>query len=146
MRAIQQQRDTNCHQVFFFFQGKAPKKIHAIKRNIMGTCTSFATVKNRITQFKRGDFSTCVAPCAARPKTATIPEFTDRIHELILEDRSHESVGSIIHEDLDKWQGVLFLHNALVHQALATQKKPAYLGFQCLDQTLYPPELAPSEY
>jgi hypothetical protein len=31
-------------------------------------------------------------------------------------------------------KGVLFLHdNALVHRALATQKKLAYLDFQCLD-------------
>jgi len=32
---------------------------------------------------------------------------------------------------------VLFLHdNAPAHQALATQKKLAYLGFQCLDHPL----------
>ena len=27
---LQQHRDANCHQVFFFWQGKAPKKIHVI--------------------------------------------------------------------------------------------------------------------
>jgi len=43
--------------------------------------------------------------------------------------------------------GVLFLHNnAPAHQALATQKKLAYLGFQCLDHLLYSPDLAPSDY
>ena len=32
-------------------------------------------------------------------------------------------------------KGVLFLHdNAPAHRVLATQKKLAYLGFQCLDQ------------
>jgi len=42
---------------------------------------------------------------------------------------------------------VLFLHdNAPAHQALATQKKLAYLGFQCLDHPLYSPNLAPSHY
>jgi hypothetical protein len=50
---------------------------------------------------------------------------------------SHERVGSIIHEDLEMWKitkGVVFLHDsAPAHQALATQKKLAYLGFQCLD-------------
>jgi len=36
-------------------------------------------------------------------------------------------------------KGVLFLHdNALVHRALATQKKLAYLGSQCLLPTLFP--------
>jgi transposase len=40
----------------------------------------------------------------------------------------------------------LFLHyNALAHQALATQKKLAYLGFQCLDHPPYSPDLAQSE-
>ena len=65
-------------------------------------------------QFKRGDFSTCDAPCPGRPKIVITPEIIDHIHELILEDRwisaksiaellgiSHERVRSIIHEDLD---------------------------------------------
>ena len=42
--------------------------------------------------------------------------------------------------------GVLFLHdNAPAHRALATQKKLAYLGFQCLDHPPYSPDLAPSD-
>jgi len=42
---------------------------------------------------------------------------------------------------------VLFLHdNAPAHRALATQKKLAYLGFQCLDHPHYSPDLAPSDY
>ena len=44
-------------------------------------------------------------------------------------------------------KGVLFLHdNAPAHWALATQKKLAYLGFQCLDHPHYFPDLAPSDY
>ena len=44
-------------------------------------------------------------------------------------------------------KGALFLHdNVLAHRALATQKKLAYLGFQCLDHPLYSPYLAPSDY
>jgi len=44
-------------------------------------------------------------------------------------------------------KGVLFFHDsALTHQALATQKKLAYLGFQWLDHPLYSPDLAPSDY
>jgi len=70
-----------------------------------------------VAQFKRGDFSTCDAPRPGRPKTVTIPEIIDQIHELILEDCrisaksiteqlgiSREWVGSIIHEDLDVWK------------------------------------------
>jgi len=43
--------------------------------------------------------------------------------------------------------GVLFLHdNAPAHRTFATQKKLAYLGFQCLDHPPYSPDLAPSDY
>ena len=44
-------------------------------------------------------------------------------------------------------KGILFLHdNAPARRALATQKKLAYLGFQCLDYSPYSPDLAPSDY
>jgi len=44
-------------------------------------------------------------------------------------------------------KGVLFLHdNFPTHQALATQKKLACLGFQCLDHPPYSPNLPPSYY
>ena len=96
-------------------QGKAPKEIHAIvTETLWEHATSYATVKNWVDQFKRGDLSTCVVPRPGRPKTVTTPGIIDQIHELILEDRristksiaeqlgiSCERVGSIIHEDLD---------------------------------------------
>jgi len=96
-------------------QGKAPKEIHAILiETLEEHAPSYATVKNGVALFKRGEFSTCDAPRPGRPKTVTTPEITDHIHELILEDRrisaksiaeqlgiTHERLGSIIHEDLD---------------------------------------------
>jgi len=73
---------------FFFLRGKAPKEIHAILKETLGEhAPSYATVKNWVTQFKRDDFSTCVAPRPGRPKTLTTLEIIDQIHELILEDR-----------------------------------------------------------
>jgi len=36
--------------------------------------------------------------------------------------------------------------NAPAHRALATQKKLAYMDFQCLDHPPYSPDLAPSDY
>ena len=42
----------------------------------------YATVKNWVAQFKRGDFSTCDAPRPGRPKTVTTPEIIDQIHNL----------------------------------------------------------------
>jgi len=96
-------------------QGKALKEIHAILTETLGErAPSYATVKNCVAQFKRGDISTCDAPRPGRPKTVTTPEVIDQIHELILEDRrisaksiaeqlgiSDERVGPIIHEELD---------------------------------------------
>jgi len=41
---------------------------------------------------------------------------------------------------------VLFLHNAPPHRAFATQKKLAYLDFECLDHPPYSPDSAPSDY
>ena len=53
--------------LFFFFsplQGKAPNEFHAIlKQTLEEHAPSYDTVKNWVTQFKRGDFSTCDAPC-----------------------------------------------------------------------------------
>jgi len=63
---------------FFFLQGKAPKEIHAILKEILGEhAPSCATVKNWVAQFKRGDFSTCVAPRPGRTKTVTTPGIID---------------------------------------------------------------------
>ena len=67
---------------FFFLQGKAPKEIHAILTQTFGEhAPLYATVKNWVAQFKRGDFSTCDAPRPGRPKTVATPEITDQIHE-----------------------------------------------------------------
>jgi len=114
-RALFQQHGDASYQHVSFLQGKTLKEIHAILTEILGEhAPSYATVKNWLTQFKYGDFSTCVVPRPGRPKTVTTPEINDQIHELILEDRrisaksiaeqlgnSRERVGSIIHEDLN---------------------------------------------
>ena len=62
-------------------QGKAPKEIHAILTETLGEhAPAYATVKNWVAQFKRGDFSTCDAPRSGRPKTVTTPEIIYQIH------------------------------------------------------------------
>jgi len=44
-------------------------------------------------------------------------------------------------------KAVLFLNdNSPGHRVLASQKKLAYLGFQCLDHPPYSPDLTPSDY
>jgi len=111
---FQQHRKASCHQVFFPARQGAEEKSRHSERNIREHASSYATVKNWVAYFKRGDFSTCVIPRPGRPKRVTIPEIIDQIHELILEDNrisaksiaeqlgiSRERVESIIHEDLD---------------------------------------------
>jgi len=73
---FQQHQDASCHRVPPPpLQGKAPKEIHAILTETLGEhAPSFATVKNWVAQFKRGDISTCDAPRPGRPKTVTTPE------------------------------------------------------------------------
>ena len=79
---------------------------------------------------------------------------------LIIFQRAKLSTRSITHICWCNWRtfwrkkrggkvtkGVLFLHdNAPAHQALATQKKLAYLDFQRLDHTPYSLDLAQSDY
>ena len=91
------------------------KEIHTILIETLGEYAPlYATVKNWLSQFKRGDFSTCDAPRPGRHKTVTTPDIIVHIHKLILEDRwisakpiaehlgiSRERVGSIIHYVLD---------------------------------------------
>jgi len=109
--------ETRTVNTFFSEKQGAEGNSHNSERNIRGICTIFATVKNWVAKFKRGDLSTCVVPHPGRLKTVTTSEISDQIHELILEDCrisnksisgqlgiSRERVGSIIHEDLDMWK------------------------------------------
>jgi len=115
---FQQHRDASCHYFCVcvcVWQDKAPKEIHAILKETLGEqAPLYATIKNWVAQFKRGDFSICDAPRPGRTNTVTTPDNVDQIHDLILEDRrisvksiaeqlgiSRERVGYTIHEDLD---------------------------------------------
>ena len=55
--------------MFFFLQGKVLKEIHAILTETLEEhAPSYATVKNWVAKFKRGDFSTCDTPRPGRHK------------------------------------------------------------------------------
>ena len=100
---------------FFSCKAKHQRKFTPFWQKHLGKhAPSYATVKNWVAQFKRGDFPTCDAPHPGWPKTGTSLEIIDQIHELILEEcrilaksiaehlgNSCEWVGFIIHEDLD---------------------------------------------
>jgi len=71
----------------FFLQYMVRKEIRDILIETLGEhAPLYATVKNWMTQFKRGDFSTCIAPRPEQTKILTTPEIIDQIHVLILED------------------------------------------------------------
>jgi len=83
------------------------------ERNIREKCIFVYHRQEMCGPVKCGDFYTFSAPRLGRHKTVTTPEFTDKIHDLILEDRqisakpianqlsiSRGWVGVIIHEDL----------------------------------------------
>jgi len=54
--------DTSCHQVFFFSLRQGAKGNSRQIDTLGEHVPSYATVKNWVAQFKRGDFSTCDAP------------------------------------------------------------------------------------
>ena len=88
MRAIATTSRRELSSIFFSCKGKASNEIQTILTETLGEhAPTHSTVKNWVAQFKRGDFSTCDAPCPGRPKTVITPEIIDRIHELILDDR-----------------------------------------------------------
>ena len=109
-KRFQQHRDASCHQVFFPLQGKAPKEFHAILRETLGEyAPSYANVKSWVSQFKRGDFSTCVAPRPVSPRTVTTPEIIVQIHELIFEDRkiSFKPLGEEVSISLERVEVII---------------------------------------
>jgi transposase len=64
---------------FFLLQGKEQKEIQAILTKKLGEhATSYKTEKNWVTQFKRGDFSACVASRSGRTKRVTTPEIIEK--------------------------------------------------------------------
>ena len=96
---------------FFFLQGKVPKEIHAIlTETLREHAPLYATVKNWVAQFKRGDFSACDVPYPGDPKQwppqrllIKLASFSWKTAKSIAEPLaiSREWVGTIIHEDLD---------------------------------------------
>jgi histone-lysine N-methyltransferase SETMAR len=100
---------------FFVKEGLTRKEIHLKFIKVYGNSPpSFSTIKKWAAKFKRGRTSLEVDPHEGRPKSATTPEITEQVHNMILDDRwikvheiaetigiSRERVGCILHEKLD---------------------------------------------
>ena len=106
--------ETRANIKYFFLQDKAQKKIKAILTETLGEYVpSYATVKNWVAQFKRGDFSTRDSPRPGRPKTMTTPEIIDQINELIWKTAGWTSAKSISEQLVisSEWVGSIILED-----------------------------------
>jgi hypothetical protein len=76
--------------------------------------SSFSTIKKWAAEFKRGRTSLEDDSCEGRPKSATPPEITEQVHDMLLDVRRmkvreiaeticilKERVGCILHEEFD---------------------------------------------
>ena len=108
---------TEYHAVIKFFvkQGLTPYKIQSKFIKVYADSSlSFSTIKKWAAEFKRGRTSLEDDPSKGRPKSATIPEIVEQVHDMILDDQrmkvretaettgiSKECVGYILYEELD---------------------------------------------
>jgi histone-lysine N-methyltransferase SETMAR len=100
---------------FFVKEDSAPNEIHSKFIKVYGDSSpSFSTIKKWTAEFKRGRTSLEDGPREGRPKSATTPEITEQVHDMVLDDGrmkvreiaetigiSIERVGCILHEELD---------------------------------------------
>jgi transposase len=100
---------------FFVKEGLTPYEIHSEFIKVYGdSIPSFSTIKKWAAEFKHGHTILEDDPREERPKSATPPEIIEQVHDMVLDDRrmkereiaetigiSKESVGYILHEELD---------------------------------------------
>jgi histone-lysine N-methyltransferase SETMAR len=100
---------------FFVKEGLTPNEIHSKFITVYGDSSpSFSTIKKWAAEFKRGRTSLEDDPRDRRPKSATTPEITEQVQDMVLDDRrikvreivetidiSKERVGYILQEELD---------------------------------------------
>jgi transposase len=100
---------------FFVKEGLTPNEIHSKFIKVYGDSSpSFTTIKKWAAKFKCGCTSLEDDPREGHPKSATTPEITEQVHDMVLDDRqmkvreiaetigiSKECIGYILHEELD---------------------------------------------
>ncbi|GBN15894.1 Histone-lysine N-methyltransferase SETMAR [Araneus ventricosus] len=98
----------------FYLKRLTPKEIKTKSDEVHGTsATAFATIYNRVNEFKRRRTSTNDQNRSGRPEEETSSEMIDKIHDMVLSDRrikvreigeargiSQGTVFSILHEKL----------------------------------------------
>jgi transposase len=117
---------------FFVKEGLTPNEIHSKFIKVYGDSSlSFLTIKEWAVDFKRGRTSHEDDQREGCPKRATIPESTEQVHDVVLDDRrmkvreiaetigiSKKRVGYILHEELDMKKLLRKIGAALSEQCL----------------------------
>jgi transposase len=99
---------------YFVKEGLTPNEIHLKFIKVYGDSSPlFSIIKKWAAKFKLGHISLEDDPRDGRPKSATTPEITEQVHDMLLDDRrmkvheiaetvsiSKERVGYILHEEL----------------------------------------------
>ena len=140
---FQQHRDASYHH-FFFIQGKTPKKIPAILTETLRECVPSYIPSAKI-HWKISHLDV-LGSRRHPPHWLSFKGPNYQRGVILISAGAIEGYfeGKTPREDS---QGGLFLSQQCSGSpALATQKKLAYLGFQCLDHPTYSPDLAPSDY
>lgn len=99
---------------YFFLKGLTPKEIKEEMDSTLGTSSSsYSTIKQWVSEFKKGRKSTSDEHRSGRPIEVTTPEMIEKIHQILLNDRrlkvreiaetfnvSYERVYNILHQHL----------------------------------------------
>jgi transposase len=73
---------------FFVKEGLTPNEIYSKFIKVYGDSLSlFSTIKKWAAEFKRGHTNLEDDPREGRPKSATIPEVIEQVHDMVLDDR-----------------------------------------------------------
>ncbi|XP_055916518.1 protein GVQW3-like [Eupeodes corollae] len=135
---------------YFYLKGLKPKEIKEEMDSTLGTsCPSYSTIKQWVSEFKKGRVSTSNEPRSRRPVEVTNPDMIEKIHQIVLEDRrlkvgeiaktckmSNERVQNILHQHLPmqklcaRW--VPRLLTAPAHKSIVAMAKINDLKFELM--------------
>ncbi|XP_055916969.1 protein GVQW3-like [Eupeodes corollae] len=99
---------------YIYLKGLETKEIKEEMDSTLETsCPSYSTIKQWVSEFKKGRVSTSDESRSGRPVEVTTPDMIEKIHQIVLEDRrlkvheisktckmSNERVQNILHQHL----------------------------------------------
>lgn len=126
---------------YFYLKGFTPKQIkEEMDTTLKDSSPSYSTIKQWVSEFKKGRVSTSDEPRLGRPVEVTTSEMIEKIHQIVLNDRrlkvheiaetcrmSDERVRNILHNHLNmeklcaRWVPRLLTHQR-IRRLLPCQK------------------------